>query len=310
MRFTTLKKTDMSITVIGIGTNKVGGHNYYKDLSETEGKNFVKEAIALGVNFIDTADVYGHGRSEELIGEVLREIDARREELIIATKGGNEWDDNGNVRKNNRPEYLRRALEASLKRLGTDYVDLYYLHFPDGETPIAESVGELSRLKEEGKIRAIGVSNLNLDQLKEADRTCPISALQSGYNLFDRRVEADLLPYCAANDISFIPYFPLASGLLSGKYKKTDPAPKRWSQDEFEKKIAATEKLKEIAEAKGTNLPNLALAWLLAQNGVDAVIPGGRRPEHIQGTVKAADVKLTPEDLSAIRAVVEDPSVQ
>jgi len=306
MRFTTLKKTDMSITVIGIGTNKVGGHNYYKDLSETEGKNFVKEAIALGVNFIDTADVYGHGRSEELIGEVLREIDTKREELIIATKGGNEWDDNGNVRKNNRPEYLRRALEASLKRLGTDYVDLYYLHFPDGETPIAESVGELSRLKEEGKIRAIGVSNLNLDQLKEADRTHPISALQSGYNLFDRRVEEDLLPYCAAHDISFIPYFPLASGLLSGKYKKTDPAPKRWSQDEFEKKIAATEKLKEIAEAKGTNLPNLALAWLLAQNGVDAVIPGGRRPEHIQGTVKAADVKLTPEDLSAIRAIVEN----
>ncbi|MGV3487243.1 MAG: aldo/keto reductase [Tuberibacillus sp.] len=305
MRYTTLKKTSMEISVIGIGTNKVGGHNYYKDLSEEEGKNFVKEAINLGVNFIDTADVYGLGRSEELIGEVLREINKKREDLIIATKGANEWHADGSVKINNRPEYLRKALEASLKRLGTDYVDLYYLHFPDNETPIAESVGELSRLKEEGKIRAIGVSNLNLEQLKEADQTTEIAALQSGYNMFDRKAEEELLPYCAEHNITFIPYFPLASGLLSGKYKTTDPAPKRWTPEEFREKIATANQLKVIAEQKGTTLPNLALAWLLAQDGVDAVIPGGRRPEQVQGVVKAADIQLTKEDLAAIADILK-----
>lgn len=305
MRYTTLQKTDMTISVIGIGTNKVGGHNYWNNLNEEDGKNFVKEAVHLGVNFIDTADIYGLGRSEELIGEVLREMDTKREDLFIATKGANEWDGKGNVRKNNRPEYLRSALEASLKRLGTDYVDLYYLHFPDNETPIAESVGELSRLKDEGKIRAIGVSNLNLEQLKEADQTTDISALQSGYNMFDRRVEKDVLPYCAEHGISFIPYFPLASGFLSGKYKTTDPVPKRLTPEEFKERLAVIDQLKLVAETKNATLPHLALAWLLAQDGVDAVIPGGRNPEQIQGIVKAAEVELTGADLASINDILK-----
>jgi myo-inositol catabolism protein IolS len=305
MKYTTLKKTDMDISILGIGANKVGGHNYRSDLNEEDGKNFVKEAIHLGVNFIDTADVYGLGRSEELIGEVLREIDTKREDLYIATKGANQWDSKGNVKINNRPEYLRGALEASLKRLGTDYVDLYYLHFPDNETPISESVGELSRLKEEGKIRAIGVSNLNLEQLKQADQVTEISALQSGYNMFDRRVEADLLPYCAEHDISFIPYFPLASGLLGGRYKPTDPVPKRLTPEEFTQRLAIVDQLKTVAESKGTILPHLALAWLLAQDGVDAVIPGGRNPEQIRGLVDAAEVWLTENDLKVIRNILK-----
>lgn len=303
MEFTTLKKTDMRISRVGIGTNKVGGHNYYKDLSETEGKDFVKEAIRLDVNFIDTADVYGLGRSEELIGEALKEIDVKREDLVIATKGGNEWDANKNVRKNNRPEYLRSALEASLKRLQMDYVDLYYLHFPDGETPLSESIGELSRLKEEGKIRAIGVSNLNLDQLKEADGIADISALQSAYNMFDRAVEGDVLPYCKDNDISFIPYFPLASGLLSGKYTVDNPG--NFQKDGFSMKLSKVGKLKTLAEAKETTMTNLALAWLLAQDGVDAVIPGGRNAEQARGVVEAAEVKLFPGDLEEIDEILK-----
>jgi len=305
VRYTSLQKTDFQISVIGIGTNKVGGHNYFKDLNEEEGKAFVKEAIRLGVNFIDTADVYGHGRSEELIGEALKEIGVKREELFIATKGGCQWGADGSTRINNRPEYLRSALEASLKRLQTDYVDLYYLHFPDNETPIAESVGELARLQEEGKIRAIGVSNLSLEQLQEADRTAAVTALQAGYNMFDRSVEADVLPYCAQHGISFIPYFPLASGLLSGKYKIGDPAIRRMSQEEFDEKVNIAERLKGVAAEKQTTLPNLALAWLLAQDGVDAVIPGGRRPDHIRGLIEAAEIELSASDLERIDAILK-----
>lgn len=303
MKYTKLKKTDLNISVVGIGTNRVGGHNYYPDLDENEGKNFVKEAIQLGINFIDTADVYGHGRSEELIGEVLREIDTKREDLIIATKGGSEWDAEGGPRRNNRPEYLRSALEASLQRLGLDYIDLYYLHWPDEETPISESVGELKRMQEEGKIKAIGVSNLTIEQLKEASATASISALQSGYNLFDRAVEKDVLPYCVENDITFVPYFPLASGLLGGKYTVNDPVPRRLTQEEFRKQVTIADKLKEMAKEKETTLPNLALAWLLAQQGVDAVIPGGRRPEQVLGVVEAANVELSSADLEAIDAL-------
>jgi len=302
MKQTKLGQSGVDISVLGIGTNKVGGHNYYKDLSEQEGKDFVKEAISLGINFIDTADVYGHGRSEELIGEVLREISTPREEIILATKGGVEWQKD---RKNNKPEYLRQALEASLKRLNQDYVDLYYLHFPDDETPISESVGELKRLKEEGKIRAIGVSNLNLQQLTEATRETEIAALQSGYNMFDRKVENDVLPFCAKTNISFIPYFPLASGLLGGRYKVTDPVPAGREEGDFRAKVAKAEKLKVIAEGKQTTLPNLALAWLLAQNGVDAVIPGGRRPEQVKGLIEAADVILTQSDLDEIENILK-----
>jgi len=302
MKQTKLGQSGVDISVLGIGTNKVGGHNYYKDLSEQEGKDFVKEAISLGINFIDTADVYGHGRSEELIGEVLREISTPREEIILATKGGVEWQKD---RKNNKPAYLRQALEASLKRLNQDYVDLYYLHFPDDETPISESVGELKRLKEEGKIRAIGVSNLNLQQLTEATRETEIAALQSGYNMFDRKVENDVLPFCAKTNISFIPYFPLASGLLGGRYKVTDPVPAGREEGDFRAKVAKAEKLKVIAEGKQTTLPNLALAWLLAQNGVDAVIPGGRRPEQVKGLIEAADVILSQNDLDEIETILK-----
>lgn len=304
MEFTNLKKTDIRVSKIGIGTNKVGGHNIFKNLNEDDGKSFIKEALYHGVNFIDTADYYGLGRSEELIGEVIQEIDLRREELIIATKGGMEWDAEGKIKFNNHPNYLRSALEASLKRLGTEYIDLYYLHFPDNQTPFSESIGELVRLKEEGKIRAIAASNLSFDQLREVVKITELSAFQTVYNLFEREVEEEILPFCLENEISFLPYYPLSSGLLGGNYKVGDPAPKRFSEEEFRTKIEIADQLKSVAESKGTTLPNLALAWLLAQKGVDAVIPGGRRPDHAKGIVKAAEITLTSEDLKAVEKIL------
>ena len=257
MQYTTLKKSAIKISNIGLGTNAVGGHNLFANLSEEDGKNFVREAINQGITFIDTADIYGQGRSEELVGEVLKE--RSRDQYVLATKGGNQLLADGTAKPNNQPEYLRNALENSLKRLQMDYVDLYYIHFPDGITPLDEAVGELSRLKEEGKLRAIGVSNLNLEQLKVANRTNEISALQVAYNMLNREIEQDLLPYCVEHDISVIPYGPLAFGILGGNYTKDlklDEGDWRnniplFQKGSFEKNIDQVEELKQIAEAKG-----------------------------------------------------------
>ncbi|MBM4763339.1 aldo/keto reductase [Bacillus sp. B15-48] len=304
MEFTTLKKTDIKISKIGIGTNKIGGHNMFEGLNEQDGKDFLIEAINLGMNLIDTADVYGPARTEELIGEAIASIDVKREDLVYASKVGVEWGiEGGGIRKNNKPEYLRKAVEDSLRRLRIDYMDLCYLHWPDNETPFSESIGELARLKEEGKILSIGVSNLPIDQLKEAAAVTDIASAQNDYNMFDRTVEKDILPYCIENEISFVPCYPLASGLLGGRYKVDDPVPPKMEADEFRRRVQIADQLKVIAEQKGATLPNLALAWLLAQ-GCDAVIPGGRHPGHARGNAEAVKVKLTQEDLTAINDIL------
>ena len=283
---------------------------YFKILNEEDGKDFVREALKNGVTFIDTADIYGPGRSEELVGEVLKEFN--REDYVIATKGAQQWSSDGSIKTNNRPEYLREALENSLQRLQLDYVDLYYLHFPDGETPFAESIGELARLKEEGKIRSIGISNVSLEQLKEANANGDISVLQSPYNMFDRSAEAELLPYCIENNISFIPYGPLAFGLLGGGFTKDSKLDEQdWRNsiplfqgDQFQQTLTKVDKLKEFALKKDTTLPNLALAWLLAQEGVDAVIPGGKRKERIRENTQASDIVLSNEELAIINDIL------
>ena len=310
MKYTKLKKSNIEVSVIGLGTNAVGGHNLFQNLNEEDGKDFVREALKNGVTFIDTADIYGPGRSEELVGEVLKEF--KRDDYVIATKGAQQWSSDGSIKTNNRPQYLREALEKSLQRLQLDYVDLYYLHFPDGETPFAQSIGELARLKEEGKIRSIGISNVSLEQLKEANANGDISVLQSPYNMFDRSAEAELLPYCIENNISFIPYGPLAFGLLGGGFTKDSKLDEQdWRNsiplfqgDQFQQTLTKVDKLKEVALKKDTTLPNLALAWLLAQEGVDAVIPGGKRKERIRENIQASDIVLSKEELAIINDIL------
>ncbi|PWW38864.1 MULTISPECIES: aldo/keto reductase [Paenibacillus] len=312
MIYQKLRGTDLKVSEIGLGTNAVGGHNLFTDLNEVDGIEMVDAALQLGITFIDTADIYGKGRSEEHIGEVLTKYN--RADVVIATKGGRRWFADGSVVVDNTPQYLRNALESSLHRLKTDYVDLYYLHYPDTKTPLAEAIGELTKLKQEGKIKAIGISNVSLEQLKEANVHGDISVMQSSYHLLDRSAEERILPYTRENNISFIPYGPLAYGLLGGKYTEDfELAEGDWrrslplfEKETFKKNLKIVSSLKELAEEKETTVTNLSLAWLLSQEGVDAVIPGGKRKEQVTINSRTSDVTFTQKDLNIIEGIIKN----
>ncbi|CAJ1317466.1 Protein IolS [Paenibacillus nuruki] len=303
-----LGKSDLWVNPIGLGTNAVGGHNLYPNLDEEVGKEMIRTALAEGINFLDTAFIYGPKRSEELIGEVLQET-GKRNEVIIATKGAHKFTDSGDVVIDNSPEFLRSSVEDSLKRLQTDYIDLFYIHFPDEHTPKDQAVAELKKLKDEGKIRAIGVSNFSLEQLKEANTNGDVDVLQGHYNLFHRDAEKDLLPYTAANGITFIPYFPLASGLLGGKYTKDtkfddirakDPL---FTGDAFIENLAKVDQLRPIAQTKGVDVAHIVLAWYLTRDSIDAVIPGAKRSDQVKDNLKTLQVQLTPQEIEHINSI-------
>lgn len=303
----TLGKTKLQVLPLGLGANAVGGHNLFPGLNDETGRNIVRSALDHGINFIDSAFIYGPGRSEELIGEVLKERGGR-DNVVIATKGAHVITGD-KITLDNSPAFLRQSVEDSLKRLQTDYIDLYYIHFPDENTPKDEAVGELKKLKDEGKIRAIGVSNFSIDQLKEANKDGHVDVLQSHYNLLHRDAEQDLLPYTQEHGISFVPYFPLASGLLGGKYKqgdtfsdirKNDPL---FQGETFAKNLEKVDKVRQIANAKGVEVAHVVLAWYLTVPSIDALIPGAKRPEQIVSNLETLKVQLTPEEIKTIDSI-------
>ena len=302
-----LGKTDLYVNPIGLGTNAVGGHNIYPNLNEETGREIVRVAIDHGVNFIDTAYYYGPERSEELIGEVIHEK-GHRENLVIATKGAHKYVEN-NIVVDNSPAFLKKVVEESLMRLRTDYIDLYYIHFPDQDTPKDEAIGALKELKDAGKIRAIGVSNFSLEQLKEANKDGYVDVIQSEYNLFKRDAEKELIPYTVEHHISFIPYFPLASGLLTGKYSKHSAITGRRTRNSlfqgaiYEQNLAKVEELRRIANAKNVRITHLALQWYLAQEAIDVVIPGAKQPEQVIDNLNTLDVRLSPEEIEQINSI-------
>lgn len=265
-------------------------------MNEEEGKQLVEEAIQQGITFFDTADSYGVGRSEELVGEVLKR---KRHEIILATKGGIQPLLNGETYINNEPSYLRNAVENSLRRLQTDYVDLYYLHFTNPETSYIDS---------------IGISNVNIEQLKEANQHGHIDVVQSPYNMLERTAEEELLPYCIEAGISFIPYGPLAFGILGGKYTedfKLNEVDWRQNVNLFEENtyksnFKKVNKLKGLAKENDIEVSHLALAWLLNKEGIDTVIPGGKRAEQVRESVKAVDVALNERVMKEIQSILED----
>lgn len=302
----TIRSTDLTVNPIGLGTNAVGGQKYYPHITDEDGRAFLKAAIDHGVDFWDTAFTYGPKRSEEIIGEVINET-GKRKEVVLATKASHQFS-RDNLVHNNNPTFLTDAVYEALERLQTDYIDLFYIHFPDEDTPKYEAVGALQRLKEKGIIRAIGVSNFSLAQLEEANQDGFVNVYQGHYNLIEREAEKTLFPYTHANNISFVPYFPFASGLLAGKYTVDttfEEGDLRLKQAYFQKehfnayleKVAA---LRLIAQDLGVEVAQLVLAWYLHRDEIDVVIPGAKSAEQVKNNLAAREIILSNEVLFQI----------
>ena len=302
-------KTDLFVNPLGLGTNAVGGHNIFPDLDESAGRELVRTAINNGVNFIDTAYSYGPGRSEELVGEVIKET-GKRSEVILATKGAQRYEGNDEV-IDNSPTFLKQTVEESLKRLQTDYIIYSISIFQITDTPKDEAVGALKQLKDEGKIRAIGVSNFSINQLKEANKDGYVDVYQGGYNLLQREAEKDILLYTAEQDISFIQFFPLAAGLLAGKYNKETvfndfrPNLPYFQENAFAQNLEKVEQVRKIANAKQVDVAHVVLAWYLTRDSIDVVIPGAKRADQVLNNLKTLDVQLTNEEIQEIDRIFQ-----
>ena len=293
------------VSVVGLGCNNFGGR-----LGIEGTRAVVEAALDAGVTLFDTADIYGGGgRSEKLLGEVLA---GRRDRVLLATKFGMDMGDGAQERGSR--DYIRKAIERSLERLQTDYVDLYQYHRFDGVTPFEETFGALDELVQEGKVRFVGHSNLEARQIEEVDELCrqagltrPVSA-QNQYSLLRREVEEELLPTCERLRVGVLPYFPLASGLLTGKYRRAEPRPEgtRLSgRDEVftDQTFDKLEALERFGEQRGVTLLGVAIGGLLGQPAVASVIAGATKPEQVRANVAAAQWEPTPEDIAALNQI-------
>lgn len=305
------RKLGNGLEVSEIGLGCMGMSFAYGAADEQESLATLDRALELGVNFLDTADMYGPYTNEELLGRALK---GRREKVVLATKFGIVLDPNDPTKRgiNGKPEYVKKSIEGSLQRLQTDIIDLYYLHRVDPNTPIEETVGAMAELVEEGKVRHIGLSEASAETLRRAQAVHPITALQSEYSLWTRDVEDnDVLATCRELGIGFVAYSPLGRGFLSGEIKRfEDLAEDDWRRtnprfqgENFERNLKLVEKVEEIARDKGITASQLALAWVLAQ-GQDVVpIPGTKRVKYLEQNAAAADVILSQEELAAIEDV-------
>ncbi len=290
--------------MVGLGCNNFGWR-----IDAGASAEVVNAALDAGINFFDTADIYGEGRSEEYLG---RALGARRASVIVATKFAMKMPDGGH---GGRPDYVRQAADASLRRMGTDYIDLYQMHQADPETPIADTLGALNELVKAGKVREIGCSNFSAAQLREATEAAPpagarFRSVQNQYSLYHREPEAEVLPECARLGMAFLPYFPLANGLLTGKYRPGQPPPPGsrgeagFGPNVFgEKNLRWADALRQWAERHGHTLLELAIGWLLAQPTVASVIAGARTPEQVRSNAAAGAWKLTGAELGEIEAI-------
>jgi aryl-alcohol dehydrogenase-like predicted oxidoreductase len=295
----------LEVSVVGLGCNNFGWR-----IGAEASALAVNAALDAGIDFFDTADMYGTGASEEFLGQALG---PRRNQVLIATKFGMKLDEQ---RGGARPEYIRRAAEDSLRRLATDHIDLYQLHQPDPQVPIAETLGALDDLVRAGKVREIGCSNFSGDQLRAAEAAgraggARFVSVQNQYSMVHREPEADVIPECARLGLAFLPYFPLANGLLTGKYRRGEPHPEgSRAHDGFGPKVftdenlALVESLAGFAVAHGHSMLELAVSWLAAQPTVASVIAGAKTPEQVRANATAAGWRLTAADLAAISAIL------
>jgi len=301
----TRKVGSLQVSVVGLGCNNFG----WRIDAEASAK-VIDTAIESGVTFFDTADRYGKGQSEDFLGRALGK---RRDQIILATKFGMEMDKG---QQGASPKYVLEAVDASLRRLRTDRIDLYQLHQPDPKTPITDTLGALDELVRAGKVREIGCSNFSVAQIREATDAsqgrAQFVSVQNEFSLFHREPETNgVLPECERRRLAFLPYFPLASGLLTGKYREGKKLPKGsraadgWGPKVFtEQNLAIVELLIEFAESKGHTILELAFSWLLSHKSVASVIAGASKPEQVRANAKAADWQLAADDLAQIDAIM------
>jgi aryl-alcohol dehydrogenase-like predicted oxidoreductase len=303
MDMRTLGTADAALEVSEIGLGCMGMSEFYGSADEDEAIRTIHRALELGVTLLDTADMYGPFTNELLVG---RAIAGRRDQVVVATKFGNERREDGSwVGINGTPDYVHRACNASLQRLGTDHIDLYYQHRVDPDTPIEETVGAMAELVQQGKVRRIGLSEASPSTLRRAHAVHPITALQTEYSLWSRDPEAEILPTVRELGVGYVAYSPLGRGFLSGAIRKPDDlAPDdfrrhhpRFQGENFEQNLRLVERVEELAREKGVTASQLALAWVLAQGEDIVPIPGTKRVRYLEENVAAAEIELTPDDL-------------
>lgn len=308
MKIKSLGNQGLTASEIGLGC--MGMSDFYGETNDTESIKTIQKAHDLGITFFDTADMYGPFKNEILVGKAIKSF---RKDITLATKFGILRDPaNPKTRGvNGKPEYVKSACEASLKRLNVDVIDLYYLHRKDPATPIEETIGAMAQLVKEGKIKGIGLSEVNVATLRKANTVHPITALQSEYSLWSRDPEDEILPACKELGIAFVAYSPLGRGFLTGQIKKPDDLEEddfrrtspRFQGENFNKNLDLVKKIADIAKEKGCTSSQLALAWVMAQEDFIFPIPGTKRVKYLEENSKATDISLSDDELKEIESI-------
>jgi aryl-alcohol dehydrogenase-like predicted oxidoreductase len=313
MEYRQLGKSDLNVSAIGYGAWGIGGEPFWSTEGEDCSIRSIEKAIDLGINFYDTAPVYGFGYSEELLGKALQ---TRRKDVIVATKCGLRWKKEAlkAIEKRATKESILEEIDLSLKRLRTDYIDLYQVHWPDENTPIKETMETLLDIQKTGKIRYIGVSNYSVDQMKESLKYGQIVSLQPMYSMLERDIEKDGLPFCIENEIGIICYSPLASGVLTGKYDENTRF-KDWrgqgiignfTGEVYISHIKKVKQIAKIAQKHGKTLAQLAINWLLHQQGVTTAIVGVKTPDQVEQNIGAVGWEIPNNDLKEISDILNE----